>query len=298
MTLRSLLFVPGDSERKLGKADATRADALILDLEDSVSAAQASVARERVRDYLMARPPAQRRRPLWVRCKPLEAPELLQDLAAVVDGAPDALLVPKVRNGTDLVVLDHYLSALEARAGLVPGSVRLAPTLWEHPRSLLEAHSFRACSPRLLGMSWGPIDLMSALGASTNRGPDGGFDTLYAYARGLCVVTARDAQVLPIDTISADYRNLQALRSECEAARTAGFRAKLAIHPDQIDVINEAFTPSAQEIAHAQRVVAAFQGTSDGAVGLDGAMLDRPHLAQAQDILSRAARIPTNPEGA
>ena len=297
MAIRSLLFVPGDSERKLAKADSTRADVLILDLEDSVSASQSEVARGRVRDYLLAHPKARRRMPLWVRCKPLGAPGMLEDLAAVMDGAPDALLVPKVRSGDDLMVFHHYLSALEARAGVAAGSTLLAPTLTEHPRSILEAHTFTGHIPRLAGMSWGPIDLMSALGATTNRAADGTFETLYAYARGLCIVTARAAGVLPIDTISADYRDLEALRRECLQACAAGFRAKLAIHPDQVDVINQAFTPSAEEIAHARRVAEAFARTTDGVVGLDGVMLDRPHLVQAQEILARAAQ-PTIHQGA
>lgn len=288
MPVRSLLFVPGDAERKLAKADSTDADVLILDLEDSVSAAQSTAARKLVRSYLLERPRANRRQQLWVRCKPVQDEGHLADLAAVVDGAPDAFLVPKVRSASDLVAFDHYLAALETRAGLPVGQIQAVPTLTEEPRSLLEAHTFTENSPRIAGLSWGPIDLMAALGATTNRNPDGSFESLYAWARGITIVTARAAGVQPIDTISADYRDLEKLRAECVLSRTAGFTAKLAIHPDQIAVINDTFTPSDDEIAHAHRVVKAFAAQGTGVVGLDGQMLDMPHLRQAREVLARA----------
>ncbi|RYG14628.1 MAG: CoA ester lyase [Burkholderiales bacterium] len=288
MSQRSFLFIPGDSERKLAKGEATAADVLILDLEDSVSGTRADAARALVKRYLHDRPQAGRTRKLWVRCKPLQDPGHLADLAATVGGAPDAYLVPKVRSAADLVVLDHYLSALEAQAGLAPGGIRAVATLTEAPRSLLEAHTFNEATPRLSGMSWGPIDLMAALGATTNRNPDGSFESIYAWARGLTIVTARAAGVQPIDTISADYRDLAQLERECVLSRTAGFTGKLAIHPDQVAVINAAFTPSAAEVDHARRVVEAFAAQGAGVVGLDGQMLDMPHLRQAREVLARA----------
>ncbi len=288
MAIRSLLFVPGDSERKLAKAETTRADALILDLEDSVSPSQAAVARTRVRDYLASQPLAQRKKQIWVRCKPVQDPGLLADLALVVAGQPDALLVPKVRTGTDVLLLGHYLTALEVQAGLPAGGIRLAPTLTEAPQSLLNAHTFTCDIPRMVAMSWGPIDLMRALGAQTNRAGDGSFETFYAWTRGLCITTARAADLEPLDTICADYRDEGVLRAECELGRRLGFTGKLAIHPDQIDCINETFRPSAEEIAQARRVVQAFAATTSGAVGLDGKMVDMPHLKQAQLVLARA----------
>jgi len=289
-----LLFVPGDSARKLAKAETTNADALILDLEDSVAPAQADAARQQIRSYLLERPATARHQEIWVRCNPVQSEAMLHDIAAVADAAPDVFLVPKVRTGADLEVLHHHLSALEVRAGLPVGGIALVPTLTEAPQSILHAHTFTAGLPRLRAMSWGPIDLMAALGASTNRAADGSFETFYVYARGLCIVTARAAGVAPIDTISADYRDLDALKRECAAARSAGFMGKLAIHPDQIAVINEAFSPSAAEIAEAERVVSAFESTSAGTVGLDGRMLDAPHLRQAREILSRAREVRTH----
>ncbi|MCJ0762255.1 HpcH/HpaI aldolase/citrate lyase family protein [Variovorax terrae] len=288
MPVRSLLFVPGDAERKLSKADSTAADVLILDLEDSVSATQSTVARKLVRNYLLERPRANRRQRLWVRCKPVQDEGHLADLAAVVEGAPDAFLVPKVRSALDLQAFDHYVAALETQSGLPVGLIQAVPTLTEEPRSLLEAHTFAGGVPRMAGMSWGPIDLMAALGATTNRNVDGSFESLYAWARGITIVTARAAGVQPIDTISADYRDLEKLRAECVLSRTAGFTAKLAIHPDQVAVINDTFTPSDDEVAHARRVVEAFSIQGAGVVGLNGQMLDMPHLRQAREVLARA----------
>lgn len=288
MNLRSFLFVPGDSERKLAKAESTAADALILDLEDSVEASQAHVARGLVRDYLLAHPAAARKQQIWVRVKPLQEPEILRDLAAVMGGAPDGIFLPKVRNAEDLKKAGCYLDALEAHAGLAIGSTRLAPILAEHPQSLIEISSFLNLDARVSGMSWGPIDLMAALGAATNRNAQGEFDTLYAYARGVCIVAARNANVLPIDTITGDYRDIDALQRDCAASKKSGFRAKMAIHPGQVDVINAAFAPDEDEIKLAMKVVMAFERAGTGVVGLDGVMLDKPHLVQAQELLTRA----------
>ncbi|HYG46057.1 MAG TPA: CoA ester lyase [Bordetella sp.] len=286
--VRSFLFVPGDSERKLAKASSVPADALILDLEDSVSAFNAQAARALTREYLDQHKPASRSQQIWVRCKPIQDPAALADIAAIVAGNPDGILVPKVRSGDDLLALDHYLSALEAQAGIEGGTVQVLPTLTETAQSILQAHTFAAVTPRLVGFSWGPIDLMAALGASTNRGPDGAFETLYAYARGVCLLAAGASEVSPIDTICADYRDDRALKDECVFARQAGFTGKLAIHPDQVNVINELFSPTPAEIAHAQRVLSSFEDGARGVVGLDGKMLDMPHLRQAQTILRRA----------
>jgi len=288
---RSFLFVPGDSERKLAKASSVAADALILDLEDSVSAANAQAARALTRQYLDQNPPGRRTQEIWVRCKPIQDPGALADIAAIVAGSPDGILVPKVRSGDDLLALDHYLSALEAQAGLRQGAVQMLPTLTETAQSLLQAHTFAGVTPRLVGFSWGPIDLMAALGASTNRGPDGAFETLYAYARGVCLLASAASEVSPIDTICGDYRNPGVLREECVFARQAGFTGKLAIHPDQVEVINDLFTPTREEVEHAQRVVDSFAGGALGVVGLDGKMLDMPHLRQAETLLRRANRF-------
>ncbi len=286
--VRSFLFVPGDSERKLAKAGSVPADALILDLEDSVSASNAQAARALTREYLDQHKPGSRSQQIWVRCKPIQDSGALADIAAVVGGCPDGIVVPKVRSGNDLLALDHYLSALETQAAIECGSVQVLPTLTETAESILKAHTFMGATSRLVGFSWGPIDLMAALGASTNRGPDGTFETLYAYARGVCLLASSASEVSPIDTICGDYLDPVALREECVFARKAGFTGKLAIHPDQVDVINDLFTPTREEIEHAQRVVNSFEDDTLGVVGLDGKMLDMPHLRQARTILERA----------
>jgi len=287
--MRSLLFVPGDSEKKLAKADGVEADVLILDLEDSVSHGQARIARQRVTAFLQAHPAPGRTRSLWVRINPVQAQSSLEDLAAVVRGAPDAILLPKCRNGTDLVALDYHLSALEAREGLARGGIAIAPTLTETPRSILEAHTLLDRSDRLTALSWGPMDLAAALQASTNRREDGEYEAPYQMARSVCLLTARAAGVEPIDTVHFNFRDGAGLEAACTAARRAGFTGKLAIHPDQVPVINAGFRPTEQEIGDAHAVMRAFEGRQEGTVGLAGEMLDMPHLVQARMILARAA---------
>ena len=286
--MRSLLFVPGDSDRKLAKADGVEADVLILDLEDSVTADQAKIARQRVAAFLQANPSAQRRKRLWVRINPVQAPAALEDLAAVVHGRPDAILLPKCRNGADMLLLDHWLGALEAREALHRGQIAIAPTLTETPRSILEAHTFLDCSDRLLAFSWGPMDLAAALHASTNRRADGEYDIPYQFARSICLMTARSAGVEPLDTVHFNFRDEKGLEAACAEARRAGFTGKLAIHPDQVPVINAGFLPSEQEVKEARLVLQAFEGHADGTIGRNGEMLDMPHLTQARMVLSRA----------
>lgn len=289
MILRSLLFVPGDSERKLAKAESSPADVLILDLEDSVAPERTEMARGMVREYLAAHPD-RRGRQIWVRVNPVSTGKALPDLAAVVRGGPDGILQPKTDSGADVALLDHYLSALEHRDGIAPGSIRIVPVASETPRAVLAFDSYRGCSPRLAALTWGAEDLAAALGASANRVPDGSYEFTYRMARSLCLVAAKAACVEAIDTIWADFRDAKGLREDCEAARRAGFAGKLAIHPDQVPIINEAFSPSAGDVEYARRVVAAFaQGA--GAVGLDGKMLDMPHLKQAQHVLALAERL-------
>jgi len=286
--MRSLLFVPGDSDKKLAKAVGVDADVLILDLEDSVTSDQAKIARQRVAAFLQASPRAQRRKQLWVRISPVQAQAALEDLAAVVRGEPDAILLPKCRNGGDMVLLDHCLSALEVREGLPRRRIAIAPTLTETPRSILEAHTFLDCSDRLLALSWGPMDLAAALHASTNRRVDGEYDTPYQFARSICLMTARSAGVEPLDTVHFNFRDEKGLEAACAEARRAGFTGKLAIHPDQVPIINAGFLPSEQEVQEAQLVLQAFEGHVNGTVGRNGEMLDMPHLTQARMVLSRA----------
>lgn len=286
--LRSMLFVPGDSERKLAKGAGSAADALILDLEDSVAAERTAIAREMVRGYLDAHPDRQERQ-LWVRINPLSTPAGLLDLAAVVGGRPDGILLPKPESATDVVMLDHYLRALETRDGVPLGSTSIIPIATETAGALFTLGSYAGCSPRLVGLTWGAEDLAAVLGASTNRVPGGAFAYPYEMARALCLAAAVSAAVQPLDTVYADFRDLAGLAADAQASRHSGFLGRMAIHPDQVAVINDAYTPTAAEVTHAQRVVDAFAAApGTGVVGLDGTMLDMPHLKQARRVLALA----------
>ncbi len=288
MNLRSFLFVPGDSERKLGKARGNEADALILDLEDSVSPDRTAIARDMVADYLAAEADRSRQQ-LWVRINPLDSGKAMADLAAVMTGAPDGIVLPKTYSGADAVALDHALSALEARDGLEAGSTKIFAVATETARSLFTLDSFIGATERLYGMTWGAEDLAAALGASSNRVADGSYDGPYQLARTLCLAAARAAEVMPVDTVYTDFRDLDGLAVEARQARQSGFFGKIAIHPAQSAVINEAFTPSADEIAHAKRIVAVFaENPGAGTVGIDGKMIDMPHLKQARAVLALA----------
>jgi len=287
MDLRSMLFVPGDSERKLAKGESCGADALVLDLEDSVPADRIAVARAMVREYLGSH--RDRTHPqLWVRINPLSTDKALADLAAITGGAPDGILLPKTCSADDIVVAGHYLSALEVREGLAPGGIRIFAVATETPTALFTMGSFAGCSPRLAGLTWGAEDLSAALGAASNRDEKGELEFTYRLARSLCLAAAMAANVQPLDTVFVDFRDSEGLRAESRAAARAGFTGKIAIHPDQVPIINEAFTPTAEDVAHARRVIEAFAAGA-GTVALDGKMLDMPHLKQAQRVLAMAA---------
>lgn len=283
---RSLLFVPGDSERKLARSESSEADLLLLDLEDAVAPERKPAARDIVAAYLRER--AARRVPLWIRMNPLSTPDALPDLVATVGARPDGYLVPKVRGPADLVVLDHYLTALEAQAGLPLGGVRLMIVATETAEGLFAAGAY-AGSPRLVAMTWGAEDIATALGALTNRDEDGTYALTYRLARTLCLAGAGAASVAPIETMHGDYRDADGLAATARAARKAGFRGMIAIHPDQCPVINRAFTPEPDEVDRARRIVEAFAAAPGlGVVGFEGQMLDMPHLKRARAILDLA----------
>jgi citrate lyase subunit beta/citryl-CoA lyase len=287
--LRSLLFVPGDSEKKLSKSISTSADALILDLEDSVAPERTSVARSMVAEFLKAHP--KREQQLWVRINPLQTPEALADLVAVMVGKPDGIMLPKPLNAQHAQQLDHYLSALETREGLTLGSTRIIPVATEVPGAVFDLSSYAGASPRLLGLTWGAEDLATAIGATSNKDESGEFSFTYKLARSLCLLASAHAQIQAIDTLSVDFKNLQALALDVQGARREGFTGKLAIHPDQVEVINQGFTPSAQEISHAQNIIDAFAKASGaGAVQIDGKMVDKPHLTQALRLIDLFSR--------
>lgn len=286
--LRSLLFVPGDSEKKLGKGAASGADALILDLEDAVSVERIGIARQMVAEYLQARRTRQGQQ-LWVRINPLSTPLALPDLAAVVGAAPDGIVLPKADAPADLQRLDHYLTALEVRDGVAPGSIGILPVATETPAALFALGGYAGASARLRGLTWGAEDLSTTIGASTNRDDAGAFDLTYQLARSLCLLAAAGAGVQAIDTLTVDFRDTAALQAEVRRARRQGFSGKIAIHPDQVATINAGFAPDAQELAHARRVVEAFESAGGaGTVQLDGKMVDKPHLTQALRLLAAA----------
>jgi citrate lyase subunit beta / citryl-CoA lyase len=286
--LRSMLFVPGDSERKLVKGAGSGADALVLDLEDSVPAARLPVARTMVREYLAANRDRSKQQ-LWVRVNPLSTDKALPDLAAIVGGAPDGILLPKTTSAKDAVMLDHYLSALEAREGVDAGTVKITAVATETPAAMFTLGTFAGCSPRLVGLTWGAEDLSSAVGASTNRNEKGELEFTYQLARSLCLLAAVAADVQPIDTVYVDFRDSKGLMENSRAALRAGFTGKIAIHPDQVPIINQAFMPTPEDVAYARRVIEAF-ASGAGTVGLDGKMLDMPHLKQAERVLAMSRR--------
>ena len=291
MSERSWLFIPGDSERKLAKAESCAADVVILDLEDSVTPEQKAAARGRIRHYLAAHA-AHRATQLWVRINPLGTAAAAADLAAVIAGRPDGIVQPKTRSSADVIRLGQDLDQLERLHGLAPGSIRILPIATETPAALFAMGGFGQCGVRLAGLTWGAEDLSAAIGASANQETNGAWTAPYQLARSLCLFGAAAAGVAAIDTLHIDYRDAVGLRASCAVARRDGFTGKLAIHPDQVAVINECFVPSAAERAHAQRVIALFAANPGAAaLSLDGRMVDLPHLRQAEKTLARSAGL-------
>jgi citrate lyase subunit beta/citryl-CoA lyase len=292
MSVRSFLFIPGDSNKKLGKADGSGADALILDLEDSVAPANKPIAREKVPAFLADRPRGRRTAQLWVRINPLDTEYALADLAAVVAGAPDGIMLPKADGPAEVQRLSHYLDALEAQAGVEPGSIGILPVATETAVAPFRLGDYAGAGlTRLRGLTWGAEDLSAALGASTNLDETGGWALTYRLVRSLTLMAAHAAGVPAIDTVYVDYADTEGLRAACRAARAEGFTGRIAIHPAQVAPINESFTPSEAELDHARRVIAAFDASPGaGTVGLDGKMLDIPHLKQARGVLAMAGR--------
>ena len=288
MTLRSFLFVPGDSERKLVRGLASGADALILDLEDAVAPARKPLAQGMVAEALAARA-GDRAPELWVRINPLDAGGL-DDLAAVVRAVPDGIMIPKVDGPADVLRLGHCLDVLERRDG-VRRAIRILPVATETARAPFALGAYASTPlPRLYGLTWGAEDLSTALGASTRPDGAGGWASTARLVGSLCLMAARAAGVEPVETLYADFRDTPGLQASCAAATAEGFTGRIAIHPDQVEPINAAFMPSEAAVAHARRVVAAFEAAPDaGAVGLDGSMLDMPHLQQARSLLARHA---------
>ena len=286
MILRSLLFVPADSEKKLAKSKSSPADALILDLEDSVAPENRIKARGLARDFLKDA----HRQSIWVRINPVGSPDFVADMEAVVASAPAGLVVPKPDGPQDLLKLDAHLITLETKAGLPQRSIKLLPVATETPTAVLSLQDYRNAPPRLAALSWGAEDLAAALGAATNRDDNGEFLFIHKMVRALVLIAAKAAGVDAIETLHADFRDTKGLERAARLAQREGFSGMLAIHPDQVEPINAAFTPSAADIEHATKVVAAFAGGA-GVASLDGKMLDQPHLKQARHVLALAEAL-------
>lgn len=282
--IRSFLFIPGDSEKKLGKIDGSPADAFILDLEDSVAPGRKAIAREMIPEFLADRPRTSRKAQLWIRVNPLDGPHVLQDLAAVVRAEPDGIMIPKVAGPDDVLRISHYLDALEVSCGVEPDAIRLLPVATETPLAPFSLGRYAGFGlERLYGLTWGAEDLSSAMGASGNTDAHGEWTHTYRTVRSLCLMGAHAAGVEAVETLFVDFKDDEGLRASCKAARGEGFSGRIAIHPDQVEIINETFVPSPEEIVFARRVVAAFEAEPDvGTLSLDGKMLDIPHLKQAQ----------------
>ncbi|MDQ8728225.1 CoA ester lyase [Bradyrhizobium sp. LHD-71] len=287
--MRSLLFVPVDDPRKVAKALASSADALILDLEDAIAADRKDFARRACVEALGSEHGAKK---LFVRINALDTDDALSDLAAVVRARPFGLVLPKCRHGDDVRLLASYLTALEARDGLPIGGIAVLPIVTEISAAMLTLASYSApVIPRLYGMMWGGEDLAADIGASQNRSSGGEYTFPYQLARTMCLLAATATSTVAVDAVFTDFRNAQALEQEAADAARAGFTAKAAIHPDQIETINRAFTPTAAEVEWARRVVSVFESNPGaGAAALDGKMLDRPHLRNATRVLTRAGR--------
>ncbi|HVH81341.1 MAG TPA: CoA ester lyase [Stellaceae bacterium] len=282
MPVRSFLFVPADSERKLARSLESGADAVILDLEDSVAAANRPTARKLAREFLDAHGTKTIAR--YVRINPLASGIALDDLAVTIAGRPDGILLPKC-SPEDVRTLDHYLSAFEAAAGHAAGGTRIVAIATETPQAVFALGHYAGSSPRLESITWGAEDLSACIGGN-NRTLDGTYDGPYLLARSLCLLAASAAGVAAVDTIYTDFRDPEGLKAECLAARRSGFTAKMAIHPAQIAAINEAFSTNAAEREWAEKVIAAFAANPDaGTLALDGKMIDKPHLVLARRLL-------------
>jgi citrate lyase subunit beta / citryl-CoA lyase len=289
LLLRSMLFVPGDSERKLAKARAVPADALIIDLEDSVDAARKDRARELAAEFIGSRK-AIRARTLWIRVNAVGDERFAADVAAAVGANADGIVLPKPRSADDVLELSAALDANEASRDLPRGATKILPIATETPSSVLALGDYARCGPRLAGLGWGAEDLSAAVGAATAVDEHGAWLPPYELVRSLCLFAAAAAGVAAIDTVHTELKDLDGLAAAAAAAQRDGFVGKLAIHPDQVEVLNRAFQPTADAIAAARGIVAAFAAVNGaGVVAHEGRMLDRPHLVRAQRVLALAA---------
>jgi len=288
--MRSLLFVPGDSERKLEKGFGAGADVVIVDLEDSVAPQNKAAARD-----IAARFIAERRgltsSAIYIRVNDLSTGLTDDDLAALVSAKPVGIMLPKSNSGQDVQQLSAKLRVWEAENDLPDGSIKILPIITETPAGVLAAATYAGASARLAGLTWGAEDLSAAIGARAARDEHGRYTDLFRHARLTTILAAAAAEVAAIDTVFPNFRDMAAFAVECTEAERDGFTGKMAIHPDQVPVINAAFTPSAEAVRQSAAIVAAFEAQPDaGVLSVGGKMVDRPHLTQARRVLERAAR--------
>jgi citrate lyase subunit beta/citryl-CoA lyase len=285
---RAVHFVPGANEKMLQKSLALPADSLVLDLEDAVTPENKDSAREVVTRWLKEVDFGRQER--MVRMNPLDTPWGMKDLEVTMQGKPDAYLVPKVRTKEDLFKIDEMISLMEREYGHTPGEVRLVVLATETPQGLLNIRDFGTC-PRVDALSWGAEDLSAAIGARRNRDERGQFLEVFRYARVMTLLAATAAGVQPLDTVFVDIKDTEGLRRDCLEGAWMGFTGKITIHPSQIEIVNEIFTPSAEEIAESKALLEAFEENQKAgkmAFSFKGQMVDVPHLTRARTILERA----------
>jgi citrate lyase subunit beta/citryl-CoA lyase len=286
--MRSLLFVTADSEKKLSKVLAAAADALILDLEDSVAHGNKPLARDLARAFLESHASKVDRPLLIVRVNALDSHMVDADLDAVVAARPDAIMLPKSESGADVTGLDEKLTSREATHGMTDGHIKIMVVATETAKAVFNLGSYQSVSPRLNALTWGAEDLSADVGSETNRNAKGLYTEPFRLIRSLCLFGAVAAGVEPIDSVFPAFGDLEGLRRECEEARRDGFTGKMAIHPAQVPIINEVFSPTEAAITAAHAVVDAFAAApSAGVINLKGEMLDRPHLTRAERLLKR-----------
>ena len=286
--MRSLLFVPGDSERKLEKGFGAGADVVIVDLEDSVAGANKAAARATAAGFISDK--RHRTGPaVFVRVNDLSTGLTGDDLAALVPAKPDGIMLPKSNSGQDVQQLAAKLRVHEAENGLPDGAIRILPIITETAAGVLAAASYAGTSARLAGLTWGAEDLSAAIGARAARDENGRYTDVFRLARTMTILAAGAAEVAAIDTVFPDFRDMATFEKECREAERDGFTGKMAIHPAQVPVINAAFTPSAEAVERSRAIVDAFAAAGNpGVVGIDGKMYDRPHLRLAERLLARA----------
>ena len=290
MRLRSLLFVPGDSERKFAKGRTAGADVLILDLEDAVAPSMKAAARVLVEGWLGEADCVEAG--LFVRGNPLDTGLTADDLAAVVRPGLAGILVPKANGAHDIATVAGMIDLLEVTAGMAAGTIKIMVVATETPQAMFALGSYTPPHPRLGGLTWGAEDLAAAIGATANKEADGQWTAPYSFARSLCLFASASAGVVPVDTLYADFRDAEGLEVDCRRARRDGFLGRIAIHPDQVATINRCFTPSDEEVAQARRIVDAFAANPDaGTLGIDGKMVDIPHLKAALKTLAATGEI-------